>query len=371
MIFYTYLLYPLFLILLTKFFKRKVEQTGNFQEDILIDFVVLAYNEEKVIEEKILNSIKILKNIPGAKLWIVSDGSTDNTNQIVTSFRNNPLVNFIPLKRSGKSQAINSIVNLLHGDIIVFSDANVEYTSETIDNLLQPFYDKKVGCTCGKVIYRNPNNILSGDGESFYWKYENSLKKLESKLGFVAGATGAVYAIRRNLFHFLPKNCINDDFSISMKIVESGFQLKYVEEAIVYENVAPSINSEFKRHIRDATGHYLSIFFLYKLLNPFSGIRSLIFWSHRILRWSVPLFLIILFALNFFLLNKPLYKYLFFAQIIFYFLSILGLLFQKKGKISIILFLPFYFCNLNLALFIGMLNAIFKKNNGKWQSTCR
>ena len=147
-------------------------------------------------------------------------------------------------------------------------------------------------------MFRNPGKIISGKGESFYWKYENNLKKFESKIGYVCGATGAVYAIRKSLFVDLPKNCINDDFTISMKVIEQGFKCIYSEEAIVYENVAPSVESEFKRHIRDATGHYISILHLKKLLNLFKGMSSLIFWSHRIIRWLVPFFLIIIFILN-------------------------------------------------------------------------
>jgi cellulose synthase/poly-beta-1,6-N-acetylglucosamine synthase-like glycosyltransferase len=369
-VFYTYILYPLLLKVIS-FFYNENEITFNVKEILNVDFVILAYNEEKVIYDKILNSLDALKKINGAKLWIVSDGSTDKTNQIVTSLIGNPIIEFIQLKRSGKSQSINSIIPLLKGDIIVFSDANVDFSKSTIINLLKPFNDINVGCTCGKVIYRNPNNVNSGDGESMYWKYENEIKKLESKIGYVAGATGAVYAIRRELFHPLPSNCINDDFTISMKIVEAGFKCKYVENAVVYENVAPTIKDEFKRHVRDATGHYISIIHLIKLVNLFIGARSFIFWSHRLIRWAVPFLLILLFIINTTLLDKIFYSTFFYCQIIFYFFAIVGIFTNNNNKINIIFFVPFYFCNLNFALFLGFLNSIFVKQKGIWESTAR
>jgi biofilm PGA synthesis N-glycosyltransferase PgaC len=369
LVFYTYILYPLILRLLAIFYVQKKDYSNN--SILKIDFVILAYNEEKVILEKILNSLECLKRIKGAQLWLVSDGSTDKTNEIVTSLIDYPNFHFVPLKRSGKSQSINRVIPLLNGDIVVFSDANVEFTESTIPNLLKPFSNNDVGCTCGKVVYRNPNNVISGDGESFYWKYENEIKKLESIIGYVAGATGAVYAIRRNLFKILPPNCINDDFTISMKIVESGFKSLYVEDAIVYENVAPTVKDEFKRHIRDATGHYISIFHLLKLINIFLGLRSIIFWSHRLIRWSVPFLLIFLLISNISLLSNKIYLLLFYIQILFYLLAIFGTFILKNKKVTLLFFIPYYFCNLNLALLLGFFNSIFVKQKGIWESTPR
>ena len=169
----------------------------------------------------------------------------------------------------------------------------------------------------------------------------------------------------------MPKNCINDDFTISMKVIEQKYKCIYVENAIVYEDVAPSVESEFKRHIRDATGHYISIFHLYKMLNIFRGMSSVIFWSHRIIRWSVPFYLIAIYILNFFMTDIIYFDYLFLLQNLFYCLAILGLLTFKFKKIPFILFIPFYFCNLNFALFLGFLNSLLFKQHGMWDSTER
>ena len=313
----------------------------------------------------------ILKNFKNAKLRVVSDGSTDSTNSICNNYIDNPQFIFSPFTRSGKSQSINKIIRNVECDIIIFSDANVEYTESTIINLLKPYTDPNIGFTCGKVIYNNPEEVISGKGESFYWKYENFLKKQESKIGYIAGATGAVYSIKRKLFLPLKNNCINDDFTISMNVIKQGFKSKYVEDAIVYESVAPTIEEEFKRHIRDATGHYLSLMHLTTLLNPFLGRSSFVFWSHRVLRWLVPMILILLFYLNIFLLSRNFYLQLFFLQILFYSFAFIALIFRKVGKLPFFLFVPFYFCNLNTALFIGFIKSLFIRQNGMWESTKR
>lgn len=368
LILYTYFFYPILLVLINKFYGCKKFTTNT---DLNIDFVILAYNEEKVIDWKINNSLEALTEFKNSKLWIVSDGSSDSTVEIVSKYLQNPKIRLLKLKRSGKSQAINKAMKELCGDIVVFSDANIEYNSNTILELVSPFSDSRVGCSCGKLVFKNPGKVISGEGESFYWKYENLLKKLESKIGYVSGATGAVYAIRRTLFKELPLNCINDDFTISMNVVNQGYKCLYAENAIVYENVAPSVESEFKRHIRDATGHYISIFHLSGLLNIFRGMSSFIFWSHRIIRWSVPLILFAVLILNYFLIANIEYLILFSIQIIFYILAILGLFFYRFKNIPFIIFAPFYFCNLNLALLLGLFNALFFKQKGMWESTER
>lgn len=370
-VFYTYFGYPLLLILIRQ---NLTKRTINVDFDIWgikFDFLILAYNEEKVIAKKIENSLLILKNFKNAKLRVVSDGSTDETNNICELYTKHPQFIFSPLPRSGKSQSINKILEVIEGEIIIFSDANVEYTESTIIHLLKPYADPYIGFTCGKVIYNNPEDVISGKGESFYWKYENFLKKQESKLGYIAGATGAVYSIRKKLFLPLKHNCINDDFTISMNVIKQGFRSEYAEEAIVYESVAPTIEAEFNRHIRDATGHYLSLIHLTSLLNPLLGKPSFVFWSHRVLRWLVPLILIFLFSLNILLLSQNLFLLLFYLQILFYSLAVIAFIFRKIGKLPFFLFIPFYFCNLNSALFIGFIKSLFIRQNGMWESTKR
>lgn len=369
---YTYAGYPAILYILNKI-PFPPPETGRVFIDEWPDvsLVVAAYNEERVIGGKIENSLKL--DYPGnLDVWIASDGSTDGTDEIVRSFSlKNKRVHLLPLPRTGKSGAINSAMRFIKSDIVVFSDANTEFKPDVLKNLVRHFADPGTGCVCGRLIYRNPGRVISGEGESFYWKYETSLKKMENKFGYIAGANGAIYAIRRGLFEPLRPKTINDDFIISMRIVKKGFKSIYEENAIAFEDVAPDAGSEFRRHVRDGAGHYIAIFHLYGLLNPLLGTRAFIYWSHRVLRWSVPFVLFTTLAANIALINNPFYRAVLAPHFLFYLLALAGLLGVKLKKLPFFVCVPFYFLNLNAALFVGFLKALTDSQKPSWERTER
>lgn len=373
---YAYFGYPLILILLNRLlpFIRKSQVTPSYNQASLptVDLLIAAYNEERIIAAKIANALSLEYPDGKINIYVASDGSTDETNNIVKKLaekHNN--VHLLEFPRTGKSGILNAAIRYLNGEIVVFSDANTEYAKDSIKQLISNFARPCVGCVCGRLIYRNPGQVLSGVGESFYWRYETTLKKLESNIGYIAGANGAIYAIRKSLFVPFSPSTINDDFTLSMKIVENGHRSIYDDKAIGYEDVAPSMESEFKRHVRDGAGHYIAVIQLLRLLNPFLGIRSFIYWSHRIIRWAIPFLLIILFILNYQLIDNLFYKVVFYCQVIFYTVALLGWGLSSFIKLPFIIYIPFYFCNLNLALFIGFLKAITGTQKAKWNSTER
>jgi poly-beta-1,6-N-acetyl-D-glucosamine synthase len=370
---YTYLAYPLILIIWNKLRTTRFVEYSELDYLPKVDLVIAAYNEEKVIKSKIENSLRLDYPSELINIWIASDGSSDKTNDIVKSFaQKESQVHLLEFPRTGKSGIINKAMAIIKGDIIVFSDANTEYEPMAIKRLIYHFSNNKVGCVCGRLIYRNPNTVISGEGESFYWRFETTLKMLESKIGYIAGANGAIYAIRQSLFNPLPSNTINDDFTISMNIVLKGYKSLYEENAIAYEDVAPDMDSEFRRHVRDGAGHYIAITHLLGLLNPLLGIKSFVYWSHRILRWFAPFMLIFIFLINTFLLNSTVFQLVFYSQIIFYSLALLGLICVKLNlKLRFFMYIPFYFCNLNTALLIGFIKAVTGQQKTIWQSTGR
>jgi biofilm PGA synthesis N-glycosyltransferase PgaC len=374
LILYGYLGYPCILYLFTLIKHPSTNVLYPQSQFPKVTLVIAAYNEEKVIGAKLSNCLDL--NYPKSFLNIVvaSDGSTDTTNKIVAEYSYaEPRIRLLSLSRSGKSQAINSALALISDGIVVFSDANTIYDQNAINELVAPFVDTNVGCVSGRLIYRNPRGVMSGTGESFYWRYETALKQLESRLGYVAGANGAIYAIRRELAFVLPVETINDDFLISMKIVEQGYKSIYVTNAFAFEDVAPSMGAEFQRHIRDGAGHYIAIVQLKGLLNPLLGIRSFIYLSHRITRWLAPFILLTIFFINIIIVNHDqVYLYLLGLQFLFYNAALLGWLIEKfNSKVPLIFFIPFYFCNLNLALFLGFFNVISRNQLTKWESTPR
>lgn len=373
LLFYTYLGYPLFFFVLNKLFYSNSDRphSENYYKPS-VSILVAAYNEEKVIQEKIENCSRLDYPQDLLNIWIASDGSVDKTNEIVNTYSGKDArIHLLEFSRTGKSGILNKAMTSIKSDIVVFSDANTLYANDVLNKLVMHFSDKMVGCVCGRLIYRNPGEVISGKGESFYWRYETALKKLESTSGYVAGANGAIYAIRRELFEPLPSKTINDDFMISMQIVKKGYKCLYEENAIAYEDVAPTMESEFNRHVRDGAGHYLAIYPLLGLLNPFLGMRSLIYWSHRFLRWAAPFILILLFIANGFLLERVFYKGLFILHVGFYLLAIVGLMSIKSKRLPFFMYIPFYFCNLNLALLVGFINVVTGRQKTTWERTER
>ena len=373
MIVYTYIGYPIVLYLWSNLFdvKRKNEGRADYAWPT-VSLLIAAYNEEKVISAKIENCLMLDYPKDLLHIWVASDGSSDNTNRMVKKYTEAQAhIHLLEFPRTGKSGILNQAMKLLNSEVVVFSDANTEYSADAVKRLVRHFEDPDIGCVSGRLIYRNPGETISGKGESIYWKYETALKKMESKLGYVAGANGAIYAIRRDLFEPFPPRTINDDFTLSMKIVMKGFKCVYDENAVVYEDVAPTMQSEFNRHVRDGAGHYIAVVHLLGLLNPLLGLRSFIYWSHRIFRWMVPFLLIFLFIVNIALFDEWSYKILFISQCIFYLVAIVGWAGIQKKNMPFLIYVPFYFCNLNSALFLGFLRAVANVQKTTWERTER
>lgn len=370
---YTYFGYLFLLLVLSKisFFKKASRiSTNNYCRSVTL--LIAAYNEENVIRAKLENSLHLDYPNKLFNIIVASDGSTDRTNEIVEQYSAKyNQIKLLEFARLGKSRVLNEAVNYIEDDIIVFSDANTEYSPDAVKKIIKYFDDPEVGCVSGRLVYRNPGEVISGRGESFYWRYETILKKLESKIGYVAGANGAIYAIRRKLFTPLLPKTINDDFTTSMKIVKNGYKSIYEEGAIAYEDVAPTVKSEFDRHVRDGAGHYIAVMHLLGLLNPFLGLRFFIYLSHRIFRWLAPFVLIILFILNIGLLSNLFYISTFIFQITFYVVALIGSLLINRRRFPFFIYVPYYFCNLNFALLLGFIKAITGKQKMTWERTER
>lgn len=367
------MLYPVIIWIYSLFIKKPVDEIINnnihLNKNLSISLIISAYNEENVILQKLNNCLTL--NYPTDKMEIIiaSDGSTDETNSIVSNF-DSDRIKFIDLPRMGKVNVINEIVPEASGKILVFSDANTIYDCNAIIELVKYFNKKQIGCVCGNLKLVNPTE-KELDGESSYWKYEKWIKNLESKLGIVVGANGAIYAIRKKLFESLPPTTINDDFHISMKIFDKGYDVVFSEKAIGKEYIAKNFHAEFKRHIRDGAGHYREMAHFISLLSVFRGKRFFSYFSHRVIRWLVPFLLILIFLLNIVLLPLNYFMQILIAQITFYFIILFAFI-MKSFQINIgILNLPLFFISTNVALLIGFIKNILGKQSVQWESTER
>jgi len=374
-IFYTYIGYGLVIFLLSKL-KSQSKRVNPVPNHDLPEVTVLvaAYNEEQCIEDKIANTLNL--DYPKDKLSVlfVTDGSTDNTRDIVKKFHAVRL--FHDFQRKGKIHAVNRVMKYVTTPIVVFSDANTLLNPLAIRYLVRHYQDPAVGGVAGeKRIYKNDEDNASGSGEGFYWKYESFLKENDAAVYSIVGAAGELFSIRTALYEEPAENTIIEDFYLSMRICAKGYRFMYEPEAFALETASATVEEEWKRKVRICAGGFQAMVKLKYLLNPFRyGMLSFQYFSHRVMRWTLaPLFLPVVLLANVWLAlaGPSAYTWLLAGQAGFYLLALLGYYFREK-KISIKgFFIPYYFMVMNLSVYVGFFRYIKGKQSVVWERARR
>ncbi len=375
MIFYSYAIFPLLLSLLAR--KKKLSQDKYvYNYDLpTVSILISAYNEEDVIEEKILSVLK--SSYPKDKLEVLvgSDASTDNTDNIVKKIeKEHSQVHFFRFNnRSGKGNIINSLYDKSKGSILILTDANVLLDKNTIYELVKHFKDNSIGLIDSRMI----NTNIKKDGISYqekaYITREVYIKHYESLLwGTMMGPFGGCFAIRKELYSKIPENFIVDDFYLNMKVLEQGYKTINNLDAKVYESIPNKLMGEFKRKIRIATGNFQNLKAFSNLIFSKTKGLSFCYISHKILRWLGPFFLILAFIANIILaLYNVFYFYLFIIQCILIFLPFIDFLLKKLNiHISILRFIT-HFYSMNIALLTGFFKSLKTIKTNVWKPTSR
>lgn len=363
---YVYFGYPLLLVVLSRLRPAPLVQKADITPTVSL--IIPAYNEEKVIAQKIENALALDYPRDRLEIIVASDGSTDGTNEIVRTFASQD-VKLVALDlNQGKSSVQNQAQAEADGDILFFSDANVMLRPNALGKILRNFSDDQVGCVVGKVTYLNQGDTSVTEGEGFYWRYELFLREKESEIGNFAMGSGPIMAIRRTLFQPLDPN-VGEDFVLPMWTAVNGFRVIYEPEAISEEILFQSTSaSMFRTKGRVISKDLRGLFLCRAILNPFRHpLCALGLISHKLLRWLVPYFLVALFTLNLLLLGQPFYNLTLALQVVFYALAILGYLWQKRSKPPRILGIPFSFCLVNGAALLGVARLVLGKKSGQWE----
>ena len=359
---YTYVGYGLILYLLV-FIKRlaiKAKPLADITDDCLpeVTLMVCAYNEEDIISEKMSNIHSL--DYPADRLHLVwvTDGSTDNTNSILSAYPDVKIV-FSP-ERRGKSAALKHGIKEVSTEIVMMTDANTMLNPEAIREIVRLMQDPKVGCVSGeKKVMAKSDSDEAAQGEGLYWKYESTLKRLDSELYSAMGAAGELCVIRRQLMTDIPDDTLLDDFVISMEIVRMGYKIAYTSKAFAMEYGSADLHEESKRKRRIAAGGLQSSWRLRSLMNPLRHpVVAFQFVSHRVLRWTItPVCLFALIPLNTILVLSGegiIYTIIWILQILFYASALAGMRISK------------YFVFMNLNVFRGMAYLI-KNTSGTWE----
>ena len=365
---YIYLGYFLLVILLGKVMRKRVKK-ANIEPSVAL--MIAAYNEELSIAKKIENSLSLDYPKDKLKIIVVSDGSTDRTDDIVKSYAHRGVELIRVEGRVGKTEARNVAVKSVKEEIIIFSDATTRYKTDIVKKLVRNFADKAVGMVTGHLIYQDGDNTQMGLGQKLYWKYESLIKKSQTEMGTLTGSVGCVTAFRTGLYTPLPDNII-EDFTGPLMMVMKGFRVVYEEEAICFEETTTKSSKEWSMRVRVIRGGMTGLLFAKKILNPFQyPLASFQLISHKVLRWMVPLFMIFFATVTFqAVLVDPEYQVaqlLLILQILFYGSAVLAFILEKKGIHLKITAIPFYFVVVNLAALVAMFKMLNHTLEATWE----
>ncbi len=368
-VFYNYAGYAILIAILNRLRRPRPEPAGPFYP--FVSFIVAAYKEEDCIEKKVQDSLA--QNYPADRIefLFITDGSTDGTMEIIQRY---PAVRLLHRpERRGKTAALNRAVQEARGEVLIFCDANTMLNPDAVQIIANRYADPRVGGVAGekKVITMSKADQEVGAGEGLYWKYESTLKKLDSDFHSVVGAAGELFSLRKSLYEPVPDKVVLDDFIISMRVAMKGYRVVYEPAAFAMELPSFSMGDEKKRKIRIAAGGFQAMGMLSGLLNVRRQPRlSFLYISHRVLRWTLsPVCLVLAFIANLALwlgADSLFYDLLFYVQLAFYSMAVLALVLPAK---------PFrlasYFVFMNVSVILGFFRFLRGKQPAAWEKAKR
>jgi cellulose synthase/poly-beta-1,6-N-acetylglucosamine synthase-like glycosyltransferase len=372
---YTFFIYPIFLFLcyaLVQVYSDILYLAGRLERRVSgadsqelpgVTFIIAAYNEEACLPGKIANLRQTAYPIEKLQIIIVSDGSTDRTNELLKSISESFVEIVLLPQRSGKPMALNHGVEYAKHDILVFSDASTLFAPNAVSNLARHFSNPKIGAVCGSVQLIGSQE--SEQTEGTYWRFERVLRLMESRLGATVNASGAIYALRRKCFVPLQAGDLIDDFLIPMNARKFGYKVIEDPEAVATEFSVDTVKGEFTRRARLAVGSFRALRRME--LASLRGFTGFAFVSHKLLRWLLPFLLVAMLASNVFLLRTPLYRAMFVAQIAFYFWGSLGFIFHEQMKKVRFALLAYFLLTVHVAFLVGFWRCFFGEYKNTWE----
>lgn len=378
---YNYAGYPLVLFALATLSQAKSDLRFLFQKRTRraspragslprVAVLVSAYNEERVIQAKVRNTLELDYPPDRIELLIGLDAPADSTAAMLSPCSQERMQVIHFSHRRGKLRVLCDLANRTSADVLVLTDANTILDRNCIRSLVRHFADPRVGAVSGEEIRVAAPGTDPG-AESLYWKYESALKVLESRINCSLGANGSVLAVRRILFH-PTRASIVEDFQIPLEIRYRGYRVVYDPEAVATEEVAPTFAAQFARRVRVGAGNFQALFGNPACLHPRNGLLAFCYVSHRVLRWIAPLLLLIALLSSAVAAARPVFAVLFAAQCAFYLAAWIGFRRKLRGTpLGRMISLPFQFCLMNVALLFGFFHFLSGRQKLTWSSTPR
>ncbi|MDR0967136.1 MAG: glycosyltransferase family 2 protein [Myxococcales bacterium] len=356
-----------------------------------VTMVVAAHDEAACIEAKVRNFQALDYPTDRLDLIVGSDGSKDGTDAIVERLAaTDERIRLSAAPRSGKSAVLNRCVPMARGEWLLLTDANTMLAPDALKRLARHMVSTpQLGAVSGRLVLMRPGSAtpeaeaaVETEGEGLYWRYETRLKILEGKLGILLGANGGLYAVRRAFFTPLAPDTIVDDLVIPLRLAIEGHALRYAPDALAFEETAGPLSNESRRRVRIAAGNFQSLTWLWPLLSPRRGLWAYAFWSHKLLRWCAPLFLILAFLSNAALASQShAWLTLLMLQCLFYGLALVGALLPERSEgarlpgpvrqLFALMRAAHYFVRMNVSLAQGFARFVLGRQKAAWERSAR
>jgi cellulose synthase/poly-beta-1,6-N-acetylglucosamine synthase-like glycosyltransferase len=361
---YVYVGYPLIALVVSRLFPRPIK-LGEYQPPLSI--LIAAYNESQSIAATLANKLALEYPADKLEIIVISDGSTDGTDEIVRSFGHRQVRLLRQEPRAGKTSALNLAIGMATGEIVVFSDANSLYATDALRHMVANFNDPDVGYVTGNMVYTNPDGTINAEGCSAYMKYENFLRSVESRIGSVVGVDGGIDAVRKKLYRPMKADQL-PDFVLPLNVVDQGYRVVYEVKALLHESALSGAADEYRMRVRVALRAYWALWDMRHLLwKPGSLLFAWQLWSHKVLRYLCFVFLLSALITNIMLFPVgTVFKPLLFLQIVGYCGALASPIAERIGHPSRFLGLCRYFVLLNLASAHAFCKFIMGKKQVLW-----
>jgi cellulose synthase/poly-beta-1,6-N-acetylglucosamine synthase-like glycosyltransferase len=368
-VFWTYAGYPLLLLVLAR--RRRPEgPPGALERSVSV--IIAAHNEEASIAEKLESTLRLDHPGPPIEIIVASDCSTDRTHEIVRGFQDRGVKLIVMPERRGKTAAQNAAARQARGEILVFTDATTRLPADAVRNLVQGFADPRVGCVGAALDYVSEGGTAVGKGGSLYWRYERAVKNLESRANSLIGVSGCLYAVAASVYAPIEPDLISD-FTIALRTYEKGYITTYAAGTVSQEKTHESARREFEMRTRIIIRTIHALVRNARMLDPFRhGLFALQLWSHKVLRYLVPEFLLAVLCLSAVLAVRPgprtlLYQVLLGLQL-FAYLAVPALYWAPvRAGIRIRgLQAPLYFTQANAAAFWALVSYLRGERKVTW-----
>jgi len=373
---YTYVGYPLLMRVWAQLHGRPHHRKAMSPP---VSLMVVAHNEAPRIQRRIENLLALDYDADRLEIVIASDGSSDATVALANRFRTAGVRVIAFDAHRGKPAVLNDVIPQLRCEIVVLMDVRQSIAGDAIRVLVENFADAKIGAVSGELVLTGGEGgeaVIGGanadatggsmDGVGFYWRYEKFIRLNESRVDSTVGVTGALYAIRRELFEPIPMDTILDDVLIPMQIARKGYRVLFESGALATETVSESASAEFRRKVRTIAGNFQLLVQHPWLLNPLANRLWLQTVSHKLLRLLCPALLVLVLVANLFLLDFLFYQAAFVLQVLFYSAALAAHLAPQVSRKSALLSVPHAFCLLNWSTVAGFSRFIGGRQQVTW-----